>query len=62
MTKFKTDRTLMDVLRAAAGAKMTREQIRSQKVSFVMSAIDEKTGVSRADVERMIDENEGKAA
>lgn len=62
MTKFKTDSRLMEALRAAAGSKMTKAQIRSQKISFVMSAVDEKNGITRADVERMIDESEGQAA
>ncbi|UWR37692.1 hypothetical protein [Sulfitobacter sp. W074] len=62
MTEIRSDEALMKVLRAAAGAKMTKAQIRSQKVSFVMSAVDEKNGITRADVERMIDESEGQAA
>lgn len=62
MKSVSSDPGLMDVLRAAAGRKMTKEQVRSQKVSFVMSAVDEKNGITRADVERMIDESEGQAA
>jgi hypothetical protein len=62
MTQFQSDTNLMDILKAAAGTKMTKQQIRLQKVSFVMSAVNEKNGITRADVERMIDESEGQAA
>jgi len=62
MTDMQSDPTLLKALKAAAGKKMSPEEVREQRISFVMSAIDEGSEVSRADVGRMIDEREGAAA
>lgn len=62
MPEYVTDQRLLDALKKAAGRKMTSEEVREQRVSFVMSAIAEDSDVSRADVERIIDEREGAAA
>lgn len=62
MTDFQSDKALIGKLRAAAGKKMTAEEVRAQRVSFVMSAVDKDDSVTRADVERVISEREGAAA
>ena len=62
MTDTKTDPELLAALRKAAGTKMTPDEVREQRISFVMSAMDEGSTVSRDEVGRMIDEREGKAA
>ena len=62
MSEHKSDPGLLAALKAAAGQKMTPEQVRAQRISFVMSTIDETSDVTRADVGRMIDEREGEAA
>lgn len=62
MIEHTFDPELMELLRASAGEKMTKQQIRSQKVSFVMSAVGKENNITRADVERMIDESEGQTA
>ena len=62
MPEMHTDPNLLAALRKAAGQKMTPDQVREQRISFVMSAIEEGSDVSRAEVGRMIDEREGEAA
>lgn len=62
MTNTTTDPKLLDALKKAAGRKMTAAQVREQRISFVMSAVTEGSEVSRADVEKIIDEREGNAA
>ena len=62
LSSIKTDPDLLAAIRNAAGRKMNPDQVREQRISFVMSAIDESSDVTRADVGRMIDEREGEAA
>lgn len=62
MTRFTTNPELLKALTEAAGRKMTPEEVREQRISFVMGMIDEKSDVSRADVAKIIDDRDGKAA
>lgn len=62
MTEVRTDPRLLEVLREAAGRSMTAAEVREQRISFVMSAMSEGSEVSRAEVGRIIDEREGRAA
>lgn len=41
---------------------MTPAEIREQRISFVLSTLDDDSEVTRADIEKIIDEKEGKAA
>jgi len=62
MTKFKTDPDLLRALEAAAGREMTQSEVREQKISFVMGMIDQDNNLSRAEVAKIIDKHDGKAA
>lgn len=62
MTSYQSDPKLIERLRAVAGKKMTAEQVRAQRVSFVMSTVDTGETYIRADVERALDAREGTAA
>ena len=60
MTEFKTNPDLLKALEAAAGTKMTQNEGREQKISFVLGMIDETNDVTGADVAKFIDERDGK--
>ena len=62
MTKFKTDPDLLKALEEAAGREMTQVEVREQKISFVMGMIDEDNNLTRAEVAKLIDKHDGKAA
>lgn len=62
MTKVRTEPSLLEELSRAAGRPMTAQEVREQRISFVMSAVTEGSEVTRAEIGRIIDEREGSAA
>lgn len=42
-----------------AGQKMTSEEIREQKVSFIMGSVSEKSGITRDFVKSVLDKSSG---
>lgn len=48
------DQKVLDSLRAAAKRKQTPAELFDQRVSFVYSAMSEKSGVSREQVRQMV--------
>ena len=62
MAEYKTNPDLFRALQSAAGVEMTQSEVREQKISFVLGMIDETNDMTRADVAKLIDERDGKAA
>lgn len=62
MTDILTDPELLAALKEAAGRAMSPKEVRAQRISFVMGAVSEGSNVSRAEVENIIDRQEGRAA
>jgi len=62
MTEIQSNKSLLRALHDAAGRRMTPEEIREQRISFVISTLDEGSEFSREDIAKIIDEKEGKAA
>lgn len=62
MPKTNTDPKLLEALANAAGRAMTPDQVREQRISFVMSAVGDGSAVTRSEVELIIDQREGCAA
>ncbi|MBC6442566.1 MAG: hypothetical protein GDA53_05460 [Rhodobacteraceae bacterium] len=60
LADYKTDPEILQALRAAAGTKMTREQVREQKISYVLGMLGAKSTATRADIAQLIDEHEGR--
>lgn len=56
MTDVKASEELLAALRAAAGRPMTAEEIRRQKVSFVLGQV----GGTAEEIEAMLDRQEGR--
>ena len=62
MTNLRTDEKLLHALRASSTREMTPEELHKQQVSFIMGSIDEKSGVTRAQVEQVLAKQEGRVA
>ncbi|MCY4304069.1 MAG: hypothetical protein OXC62_04695 [Aestuariivita sp.] len=60
MTQHKTNKDLLDALHEAAGREMTQEEVRQQRISFVLDMIDTTNDMTRANVAELIDNREGK--
>jgi molecular chaperone DnaK (HSP70) len=59
MTGLKTKKSLLKALKQAAEAKLTSEEIRKQRVSFIMGSLDDESTITRQQVERILAEREG---
>jgi hypothetical protein len=59
MDELKTDQSLLTALRRASSQRMTPEEARQQRVSFVMGTVKEDSGVTRAKVEEILSQQEG---
>lgn len=59
MTDLKTDPALVRRLEEAARQHLTADEIRRQKVSFIMSTLDDDSTITRAQVVACLDAMEG---
>lgn len=59
MINVSSDPELLEALRRAAGRRLTADEIREQKISFVMSAISDGCAMTRAEVRQQINRQEG---
>lgn len=62
MTDLKTDQLLLDRIRKAATHVPTEDEVRNQRISFVMGALDKGTKVTRSLVEEVLGKQEGRKA
>lgn len=62
MTELKTNETLLKALRAASTQPQSAEDIRRQRVSFVVGTLGSNSAVTRARIEEVIDQQEGRKA
>lgn len=62
MGELKTERTLLDRLSAAAHVKLSAEQLRAQKVSFIMGSLSDDSKITRDRVEEELNRLEGNVA
>lgn len=60
MMELKTKETLLSALRQASMRTPTAEELRKQRVSFIMGSLKESSGVTRARVEEVLAEHEGR--
>ena len=59
MTSLATSQALLDRLSAAAKRSLSEKEIRAQKISFIMSAVDDDSTITKAQVEKVMREFEG---
>ena len=55
-------RALLDALRAAAGRPMTAEQIRQQKISFILGTLSADSEATREEIDAHLRKREGISA
>lgn len=59
---IKTDADLLRRLRAAAGKSLSQEELRAQRLSFILGNLPKDSTVTRDEVERMLDQIDGEKA
>lgn len=55
MTRVKTHSKLLEALRTPTGQALTVDELHRQRVSFIVGSFEETSGVTRAQVERVLD-------
>ena len=60
MTELKTKESLLSALRQASKHVPTPEELRRQRVSFIMGSLKESSGVTRAKIQEVLEEQEGR--
>ncbi len=58
---IRTDARLIERLKKS-GQYVTSEQLRRQRVSYIMGSLPKDSTITRGQIEKILDENEGKAA
>lgn len=59
MSMLKTDERLLNALHAASQWKATPGELRAQRVSFIIGALKEESGVTRSRIDEVLAEQEG---
>lgn len=60
MTELRTSQTLLDALRKASERTPTEEELREQRVSFIMGTIRDDAHITRDRVKEVLEIQEGK--
>lgn len=60
MTELRTKQELLDTLRAAASVQQSAEEVQRQRISFILSMLRKESDVTRAKIEEVLAEQEGK--
>lgn len=59
MTKIRTDSNLLKRLEEATEKPLSRDELRNQRVSFVMGSLKKDSTITRDQVEKVLQEQEG---
>lgn len=62
MPEAKTDQALIDALTEAAKRPLTTEEIRKQRVSFILGSLGNDSTITKEQVETVLNKLEGRAA
>lgn len=62
MPEIKTNRALMDALHRAARKQLTAEEIRKQRISFILGSLSDDSTITKEQVENVLKKLEGRAA
>ena len=60
LNNLKTKPSLLDALRAAAQEKIPADELRKQRVSFIMGSLNDASMVTRAKITEVLAKQEGK--
>ena len=59
LMELKTNATLLAALGNASSKKQTADEIRAQRVSFILGSMDEKSGVTKSRIQKVLEEQQG---
>ena len=59
MTELKTSESLLGALRKASKRMPSADELKKQRVSFIMGSLSQNSGVTRARVEELLATHEG---
>ncbi len=62
MTNLKTKESTLKALEIAMRTPTTAQEIHHQRISFIMGSLDTKSHMTRAKVEEILDNHEGRKA
>jgi len=62
MTNLSTDARLLALLKEVSGRPLSAEEVKKQKISYVMGFVGEKSGVTKERVSEILVRQEGEAA
>lgn len=62
MEQLKTRESLLSALRQASVRTPTAEELQKQRISFIMGSLNSESSVTRAQVEEVLAEHEGRKA
>lgn len=62
MTDLKTDESLLRALKRASEYTPSQEELHRQRVSFIMGTLSDRNTVTRAQVEEILAQHEGRKA
>jgi hypothetical protein len=60
VSRIETKKELLRALEAASSRRLTADEVHKQRVSFIMGIFKETSGVTRARVESVLAEQEGR--
>lgn len=60
MPELKTSESLLLALRNAAKTQISAEELREQRISFILGALDKESGVTREKIVKVLDDQQGK--
>lgn len=58
--EIKTDPKLLAALKQAGTRELTPTEVRAQRVSFIYGSLSDKSSVTRAHIEEVLDKQEGR--
>ena len=59
MTNLKTDESLLEALRSAAQRRPSADEVQRQRVSFILSAVNQGEGVTKSRIQEVLSEQDG---
>jgi hypothetical protein len=62
MTELRTDPSLLAALSKATTRSLTAKEVHDQQVSFIMSSLNQSSGVTRQRVDEVLAERDGRPA
>ncbi len=60
MIRVRTNEALLRALRSSASVKLTPEEVHQQRISFIMSTLNDESNITRAKVEEILDKQIGR--